>query len=671
MSVQELEGIISPSALGKLVQRGQATIAQRGCRNTPALYYVDTLPYKYRREVYKRYPDLNAQAAAKPFIDTIEPDWKAIDYFETFKFENGGGNLSPEKVVEYSNNAAILNSFRKWLEGSDSERKKASQPRCPKGDFWRSAAAALDRIADGYPNSLPRNQRRLQDKFNQYQKDGYRILISDKHNNINASKVDTEEKVSVLTAICAIPNNFDNEFIAKCYNNTAEKLGWESITAGTVANHRKQHGLLIDALRKGSTNFSNTKAMQAARRRPGAAMLMWSLDGWDAELYYQKRNDKGIVTYTNRKVIEVVIDPCCDFPIGYAIGDGEDSNLIVEALRNAANYTRELFGQRYRTCQIQSDHFAIKAMSPYYATIADKVTPARVRNSKSKVIERYFLTLNDTYCKTQINWSGYGITADKENQPSSEYLNLVKRDFPDEAGVIKQLETIIALERAKKIEKYMKFWEVTPPERRLPLSEEKYLLRFGKTTGYTNVLEGSGLRPRIEGKKYQYDSFDIKFRELSYMRWEVLYDASDLSHVLAVSEDGKRRFLLEEKYIQPMALAERKEGDAEQLAKIVEYNKALQLHNQVKFCQIAACAIPLLGGRSAQLENPDTHNVLSKVLITDSKGQHKTQRAKERKRLSGVVDSDYEDITIKADLTPVIVENAPAGELRVNTFDLY
>lgn len=666
VSVQELEGIISPSALGKLVQRGQATIAQRGCRNTPALYYLDSLPYKFRHEVYKRYPDLNAQVAAKPFIETIEPDGAAIKFFDLFKFDDGEG-LDPDKREEYSNNAAILNSFAAWLDTSNSERKKSSQSRCPKGEFWEAASSALDRIADTYPNSLPRNSRRLQDKFNLYIKDGYRSLISGKHRNANASKVDTEEKRSIINALCAIPNGFDNEFVARCYNDIAVKQGWDKITAGTIAKHRNENSLLIDAVRHGSSHFSNTKAMQVARKRPSAAMLMWSLDGWDAELYYQKRSEKGVITYTNRKVIEVVIDPCCDFPIGYAIGDKEDSNLIIEALRNAANYTRELFGQRYRTCQLQSDHFAMKAMSPYYATIADKVIPARVRNAKSKPIERYFLTLNNTYCKTQSNWSGYGITAKKENQPSAEFHNIIKREFPDEEGVIKQLEAIIAAERSNKMQEYLKFWEATSQQRRLPLSDEQFLLRFGSSTGYSNVLEGSGVRPRIEGRKRQYDCFDIQFREFAHVRWEVLYDSSDLSRVLAVSEDGKRRFVLEEKYIQPMALAERKEGDAEQLAKIEEYNKALRLHNQVRFMQVAAHAAPLLGGVVNQLDNPDMGNILSKTLITDSRGQHKSQRAKEKKRLLGVVDSEYEEIKP----IPVVVENSPAGEHRVNTFDLY
>lgn len=668
---QELDGIISYEVLAKLVQRGHAESAQRGCKGTSALYYVDSLPYKYRAEVYKKFPDLNTRAEAKPFVEGIVPDGAAINYYEAYTFEDGT-HLGDDKIEKYANDAAILNSFRAWLDKSNSARKKTSHASCPKGEFWKNAAMSLDRIADKFPHDLPNNARRLQEKFNRYQRDGYKILISGKHNNNNAAKINTEEKSAVLHALCAIPNGWDNEFIAQYYNQTADKMGWDKITGSTVGKFRQEHGLIIDAVRHGSNTFSNTRAMQISRTKPTAAMLMWSLDGWDAELYYQKRNAKGVITYTNRKVLEVVIDPCCDFPIGYAIGDVENSELIAEALRNAANYTRELFGSRYRTCQVQSDHYAMKAMAPYYATVADKITPARVGNAKSKPVERYFRMLNDKYCKMQGNWSGYGITADKAHQPSAEFHNLTKKQFPDEAGVIGQLEAIIACERNAKMEEYLKMWEATPAERRLPLSDESFLLRFGRTTGYTNVLEGSGLRPRIGGKKYQYDSFDVRFRELAHLRWEVRYDESDMSHVLAVSDDGRNRFVLEDKYKQPMALADRTEGDGKELAKVHEYNKALLQRNQIQFSQIAAHATAILGGKvQEQLENPDSHNSLSKALITDSKGQHKSERARARRKLTGVVDADYEELTQKPTPEPVIVDDKPAGKVRVNTLDLY
>lgn len=76
---------------------------------------------------------------------------------------------------------------------------------------------------------------------------------------------------------------------------------------------------------------------------------MWSLDGWDVELYFQKTGtDKrgyNTTTYSNRLSIVVVLDPCVNYPIGYAIGRQEEPSLIKEALKNAVNHTAELFGR--------------------------------------------------------------------------------------------------------------------------------------------------------------------------------------------------------------------------------------------------------------------------------------------------------------------------------------
>lgn len=69
-----------------------------------------------------------------------------------------------------------------------------------------------------------------------------------------------------------------------------------------------------------------------------------------------------------------------------------------------------------------------------------------------------------------------------------------------------------------------------------------------------------GLRPTIGGIKRDYDCFDPKFREYAHVRWAVKYDPDNLDHVLAVNEDGSLRFMLERKHVQPMALADRREG---------------------------------------------------------------------------------------------------------------
>ncbi len=106
------------------------------------------------------------------------------------------------------------------------------------------------------------------------------------------------------------------------------------------------------------------------RSRPTAPFLLWTLDGWTCELLFQQTT-----TYHNRLTLEVVLDPCCRYPIGYAIGSHETPALIAEALRDAARHSRELTGVMLRSNQIQCDHYGIKTMTDLYNVMVKNPDP--------------------------------------------------------------------------------------------------------------------------------------------------------------------------------------------------------------------------------------------------------------------------------------------------------
>lgn len=54
------------------------------------------------------------------------------------------------------------------------------------------------------------------------------------------------------------------------------------------------------------------------------------------------------------------------------------------------------------------------------------------------------------------------------------------------------------------------------------------------------------MRPTILGVKRDYDCFDLTFREHASERWTVKYDPDDLSEILAVNDNGTRRYMLTE-----------------------------------------------------------------------------------------------------------------------------
>lgn len=90
ISHAELTGrIITTSNLKALVRKGQVQQVQKGGNGRAALFVVDSLPLKWRTEVYKRYPDLQEQADSREFMDTIEPDGAALLFYQSYKLSDG------------------------------------------------------------------------------------------------------------------------------------------------------------------------------------------------------------------------------------------------------------------------------------------------------------------------------------------------------------------------------------------------------------------------------------------------------------------------------------------------------------------------------------------------------------------------------------------------------
>lgn len=635
-------GIMSPTMIKWLKNQKKIVQVQRACKGTPALFLVNSLPVKYKMEVYRRFPDLEEKEESKPFIETIEPDGAAIDFFENYIL-NDGRHFKSEKIKEYSNNAAILNAFGNVLDRANSQRIKQSHKRFNKTEFWQKAARALPRIADTYLHSLPANSRRLHEKFNQYKREGYAALIPGKYGTRTAAKICNETQESLITQLIADARNLDNARIASLYNLVAQAQGWKTITEHTVGVWRRKLDLVTAGGRLGATRFRAQKSMQVKRSRPELPLTYWTLDGWTAELLYQKnitRKKKdgttyNVTTYTNRLTIVIVLDTFLNYPVGYAIGERESPELIKAALRNAVNHTAELFGKRYRVNQLQSDNYGRGNLTPYYQVVGEAYTPARAHNAKAKVIEPFFNYFNKKYCQLCKNWSGFGITSNKNLQPNSEFLNKNRHSFPTEDECRQQLTAFVEQERAGKRQQYVAMFAQLPEERRLPLSDEQYLLTFGADTGYRNALEGMGLRPKIGGIKRDYDCFDTRFREYAHVKWTVKYDPDNLDRVLAVNEDGSLRFMLESKHVQPMALADRKEGDGDQLARINHFNKQLEREVTNKLAHTRR-TVEQLFNNNPQLD------VATRLLLCDSAGQNKDHKQTRRLQANEIEDIDYQ-----------------------------
>lgn len=601
----------------------------KGPGNEALINWV-TLPHDWREKCKQAFGDPELAAIPTLLEKHYHRDPKAADFYANWKRPDDR-NLDYNLIQEYTTNASVLNAVIATMANRRALRKALGGSTAGVWEtIYRDIEAMRPRV--GHTLKVPSLKRTLAN----YKKDGYEALISGKLGNRNTAKIKDEKQQALLEELLKYNKNLDNEQIMGLYNIAAEKIGWPTISASTVANKRRDLGLYIEAGRRGLSSFINKKSMQVKRSAPTKPLYYWTLDGWDVELLYQQTglDSKGhqVTTYTNRLNAVVVLDPNVKYPIGYAIGTHETPALIREALRNAVNHTRELFGQRYKPWQLQSDRYGIKKLTPLYEALSEYFTPAAARLARSKRVEPYFKELNKSI-QMMPNWSGYGVTVDPDKQPNAEYLNKIRHMFPDEAGCRAQIVHMLEMKRMELRDKLLANWEQTPEADRLVCDDAEYLNLFGATTGFTNRLHHYGLQVTIGGEELVYDSFDVRFRELSHVNWCVKYDPDDLSKVLVVDakasgnklveELNTMQFVLEQKYVQPMALKDRKEGDAEELARVRDFNKQLKDNIVERGAQNYEVLNPILS-------RPELEGTLTKLLLVDSMGQYKDNKSQAR-----------------------------------------
>ena len=628
------EGIITDVNYRNLTQRKQLNVIRRGCANTPALVQYDSMPERFKRAIVDKVGcDPYKVVAVNQVQSHITENVKAMDFFETYKLSDGRF-LPPVVRREYYANAIVLDAIHAMIINKKVKHSALGHKTTRAWDQIAEAVQELDRTK--FPHSLPANPRRLEDKYKKYLKDGVEMLIHKNYCNKNSAKIESDVKEAILAELLADPRNFDNAQVMRFYNIFAKTTGSQEITSSTVANWRDKFDTNIFAGRRGAVAFSNKKAMQVKRSAPSCPLYYWTMDGWDVELLFQRTEVKAktgysTTTYHHRPTVVVILDAFNKYPVGYAIGIHESPDLIRLAMRNAAQHTKELFGTMYRTHQVQSDRYQIKNLTPYYETIADKSTPAKAKNAKSKIIEPYFKHLNRDYCQLEPNWAGWGITSKKDSQPNDEFLQKYKKNFPNYEEVCQMVVDIIEKERALKLEQYMQKWGEMPEADKIEFKVENYLNAFGEVLTHsrtgketTAMIQHNAITITINGIKREYDCFDLEFRDHYSTQWRFKYDPNDATKVLAINRDETLQFLLEEKYIQPMALKDRKVGDSGELQRVREFNSSLEKQStdfRAQNIEKMASVMPLM------LQN----DTLKKLMITDSHGQHKDRRNDDRR----------------------------------------
>lgn len=609
-------------------------MADPGDRRKPLVKF-ECLREEHKKLLIEQFGDPYSYVAKEPILKLVIKDFKAEAFFRDYRFDNDKV-LPLDHKEKYTTAANWLNML---VEVTSNKKLIKKELKLKLVDFW---IHVCDLIKANNIN-LPSSYQRLINKIEEYKEKGYDCLIDWRFGNKLAAKIGkadgcynqqiAEQQTALIRKAASLHNNFDAMQITRFVNPIFEKNGWPSISHGTIKNiiARNQH--IITPGQRGVRIYNSNIAMQVTRKRPDYPFYFWCLDGWTVELLFQQEVN-GRMTYNNRLVMVVVIDVMNNYPVGYAIGERENAELIKQATRNAILHMQELFGQAYRPWQLQSDNFAKKQMTSFYEAITEIYAPAAVGNAKSKVVEPYFNEINKKYFQTQFNWSGFNINSVKKNQPNVEMLDKIKKTFPSKDGVIEQINMIMQHERKSKIAEFVEKWSQMPEEDKVSLSKQDWLMTFGKPHTHRNSITGQGLIATIDGIKFTWDSFEPKFRANQHLDWQIIYDSNDMSQVLAINEDNRLQFLLDQKRALPMDIKSMSPEDHTHLAKIRGFNNQRReeiIQTYITDAQaaeelVSSTPLNLTDFSEASMKLMFTNNGQQKEGLQDAKGLKKQQQ---------------------------------------------
>lgn len=356
-------GVMTRNVYKNMLRRGQLQVVRRGCRNTPALVAVDSLPSRYYQLLVERIGDPKTVTPKQTFADRLVSDPEAFDFFSRYRTVSGE-RLPDEKVREYCQNASVLNALRVVKQDKRAARGVTGGKRT---GFWEKTAETLATLKPQLGHTLPENPMRLKQKYKLYLKEGYSTLVSRKFGNANSLKVNDAIRRLILS-LYVMPNRpyttdvrdlymqFLGGGITVCDLETGELYDRSdfldakgmpiTISDSTVWNILNDpfNRAIVDRKRMGSLDYENIHRPHHLRKLPVYSFSKISLDDRDlprklpdgtrVKAYYAYDVASGCVigrAYSRKKTTSLFLDCVRDmFRFIASHGMGVPMELEVE-----------------------------------------------------------------------------------------------------------------------------------------------------------------------------------------------------------------------------------------------------------------------------------------------------------------------------------------------------
>jgi hypothetical protein len=411
-------------ALKRCDQRGYGIKrVMLGGNGRQLLVDFDTLPRKVR-ECFKD-PRV-AEHPLEPFYNT---DSEAVEFYGNYRYSNGL-YLIDEVKDRYITNASVLNAAIDLKDAR--ERERLSKMGSLKGVISSICADVTtfnEILYSRYKlrHSLPENERRFAEKFNDYQKEGYPSLINKNLGNRNAA-VANDETVQLLNNIFAEPSYkptytevarqydaFLSGYIQVINTNTAEEYdpaAFKKLSKSTIYNYLSswENRIATHTVRSADRQKNMGKYKPAfSFEQPKYAGSLLSIDDRQPPFKYSG----------NERVWFYLAEDVASQAVTCWVHGKTKEGLIIDFYRQLVrnyhewglNLPAELEAESNQNASFKETFLKEGAMFQYVRIEAN--------NARGKAIESQVnRQLRYQFEKMEAGWQGRPFAQDESNQPS-------------------------------------------------------------------------------------------------------------------------------------------------------------------------------------------------------------------------------------------------------------
>lgn len=274
-----------------------------------------------------------------------------------------------------------------------------------------------------FPKAI-NNERVLDRKAREYDKDGLDCLIGGYFGNVNREKMNGQAH-AILMQLASEQVKYSFEDIGMFYNEQAEGLGLPKMTVSAIKQHLNtpKHKKVWYYMRHGKLVGDADMQPLVDRAPVSRPDMLWSLDGTTMQLYYKKlvKDNKGRDKWVVMSDLYAyfVTDACTGSIIGYSVAFSESSGMVVEALKN----TVDIWG--YKPYQMNYDNSSANISATVKALINNMSHvnfPCTPYSGRSKSVELVIGHFQQRELRKFKNFKGGNITVKSNNSTANPEL---------------------------------------------------------------------------------------------------------------------------------------------------------------------------------------------------------------------------------------------------------